>query len=210
MKTSEIKLTYTSKMPGASFSLSAFKCITGSKLNLQEGTVCSKCYARKGRYLFSNVKNAQTKRFELIEDKDFVKCMTEVLKNDKITQKIKLFRWHDSGDIQSLNHLKKIVQIAENLPDIKFWMPTKEYSIIKKYNGEIPKNLIIRVSYPMINGKFTNNEYPYTSNVYSKDKLNEVNKKEICPATENHNSCDENKCMKFWDKSIKNIVYIKH
>ena len=209
MNTKDIKLTHTSKMPGASFSLSAQKCITGSILHKQEGTVCSKCYARKGRYNFPNVRNAQDRRLTQVNDRDFVRCMTEVLKNDKITQKVKLFRWHDSGDLQSLEHLEKIVQIAKNLPNIKFWIPTKEYNIVRMFKGEVPKNLTIRVSYPMINGRF-NGQYECTSSVSSKELLSEVKKEEICPATETHTTCNDNGCTKCWDKEIVNITYVKH
>ncbi len=214
MTPKDIKLSYTSKMPGASFSLSALKCITGSKLHEQVGSVCSKCYARRGRYLFPNVVNAQNRRIEQVNDKDFVECMTEVLSNDKITQKTKLFRWHDSGDLQSIEHLEKLVQIARNLPNIRFWLPTKEYGIINKYGTRLSgaSNLTIRVSHPMINNKFTTQDsfYKNTSSVFSKDKINELTDIEICQATVTHTTCNDNGCTKCWNDSIKNIIYIKH
>jgi hypothetical protein len=43
------------------------------------------------------------------------------------------FRWHDSGDLQSLQHLLDIVRIAEQLPNVSFWLPTKEKGLVYKY-----------------------------------------------------------------------------
>ena len=43
--------------------------------------------------------------------------------------------------------------IAKNTPKIKHWLPTKEYQLIRQYEkefGEFPKNLIVRVSAPMV------------------------------------------------------------
>ena len=39
-------------MPGKSISLSAEKCITGSKLAKIKDTVCEDCYALKGAYRY--------------------------------------------------------------------------------------------------------------------------------------------------------------
>ena len=61
------------------------------------------------------------------------------------------FRWHDSGDLQSVEHLETIISVANNTPHCKHWLPTREYSIVKQYiakNGResIPNNLKIRLS----------------------------------------------------------------
>ena len=72
--------------------------------------------------------------------------MTELISRK---EKSGFFRWHDSGDLQSVDHLKAIVQIARNLPRIKFWLPSREIKIIKDYlkdSGSIPDNLNIRIS----------------------------------------------------------------
>jgi len=57
-------LSKPSKMPGPAFNLPAQACITGSKLVKIPGSVCSGCYALKGRYRFPNVKEALTRRLE--------------------------------------------------------------------------------------------------------------------------------------------------
>jgi hypothetical protein len=62
----------------------------------------------------------------------------------------KYFRIFDSGDIQSVQMLRDWIFIATQLPDIKFWLPTKEYRIIRAFNEPIPDNMVIRVSSPNI------------------------------------------------------------
>jgi hypothetical protein len=60
-----------------------------------------------------------------------------------------IFRWHDSGDIQSLKHLAKIFKVARLTPDVNHWLPTRE-AWVKPYVGRAPKNLVIRFSMPMV------------------------------------------------------------
>ncbi len=40
-------LSAPGKMPGPSYNLPAWACITGSKLAKIPGTICNKCYAKK-------------------------------------------------------------------------------------------------------------------------------------------------------------------
>ena len=35
------------------------------------------------------------------------------------------FRWHDSGDIQSLEHLEKIFEVCRLTPETSHWLPTR-------------------------------------------------------------------------------------
>ena len=59
-------LSAPSKMPCKSFSISAFECITGSRLRKIAGSVCSKCYALKGRYVFPKVQAALDRRLGVL------------------------------------------------------------------------------------------------------------------------------------------------
>ena len=59
------------------------------------------------------------------------------------------FRWHDSGDLQGVLHLRLIAQVAERTPHCRHWLPTREYAMVKEYVqtfGPIPENLIVRLS----------------------------------------------------------------
>ena len=93
-------LSKPSKMPGPAYNLPAAACQTGAKLALVPGTVCHGCYAMKGRYRFSNVKTALARRLEALGHPDWIKAMTVLIKGEKF------FRWHDSGDLQSVPGLK--------------------------------------------------------------------------------------------------------
>jgi len=99
-----------------------------------------------------------------------------------------------------MEHLQKIVDIAKSTPNIKHWLPTKESNIIKNFKGDIPKNLIIRLSGSFINGKAP--IYKNTSTVTTdKDKA-------TCRSFENNGQCKD--CRKCWDSSIQNISYLNH
>ena len=95
-------LSKPSKMPGPAYNLPASACITGQKLVKVPGSVCAGCYALKGRYRFNNVQAALQRRLQAIESPEWVEAMIVLIKPHK------WFRWHDSGDIQSLKHLENI------------------------------------------------------------------------------------------------------
>ena len=100
-------LSRTSKMPGYSYNLPASACKTGSKLRNKPGSICAKCYAHTGMYRFPNVKNAQAKRLNAIHAIGWTTNMIELI--GKKCSKVPYFRWHDSGDLQSIPHLRKII-----------------------------------------------------------------------------------------------------
>jgi hypothetical protein len=147
-------LSSPSKMPWFGWSISAKRCITGAKLVKVAGTVCSGCYALKGRYVFPNVMAAHERRLIGSQDPQFVDAFVCVLTNlHARTRKRRKngcvenrFRWFDSGDLQSVEMLDKIVQIAEQTPQIQHWLPTREWAVLRAYDKLIPPNLVIRVS----------------------------------------------------------------
>ena len=146
-------LSDASKMPGASYNLNALDCKTGAKLVKVKGSVCAGCYALKGNYVrYQVVPIAQARRLERLENPGWVKAMA------KLTAKGEPFRWFDSGDVQSLSMLIKIVAVAMLNPQQRYWLPTKEYKIVSTYRkqgGIVPNNLVIRVSAPMINQRLS-------------------------------------------------------
>ena len=101
-------LSAPSKMPGPSYNLPAVRCITGSKLAQIPGSVCHGCYALKGRYRFDNVKQAMARRLAALGHPDWIAAMTVLIKGEPV------FRWHDSGDLQSPEHLKAIFEVCKN------------------------------------------------------------------------------------------------
>ena len=117
-------LSRPSKMPGYGYSLPAEECQTGSKLRVLPGTPCSGCYARKGRYVFPKVQAALYRRFRAIDHPLWVDAMVRLINH--YSRKVGYFRWHDSGDIQSLAHLEAIARICALTPSVKHWLPTQE------------------------------------------------------------------------------------
>jgi len=188
-------LSKPSKMPGPAFNLPASRCITGAKLVKVPGSVCHGCYALKGRYRFPNVQNALERRRQALSSPRWVEAMTVLVQGHEF------FRWHDSGDLQSLEHLQKIFEVCKNTPGTRHWLPTREAQILKQVQPEdVPKNLIIRFSSHMIDqGPVT--AWPWTSTVVTKEKR-------TCPAPEQANACGS--CRACWSRDIKNVAYGKH
>ena len=127
MKTSEALklvggLSKPSKMPGWAYGIPAKECKTGSKLVNVSGSTCEGCYALKGCYVFKVVQDAQYRRLASIQSPLWVGAMA-LLINSK---KSKVFRWHDSGDVQDEAHLMKIFAVCKLTPETRHWLPTRE------------------------------------------------------------------------------------
>jgi len=190
------KLSRTSKMPCHSYNLPATRCITGAKMAKIKGTTCYDCYALKGMYNFPCVKNAMERRYKAISNPEWVFAMA-VLINSK---KSKYFRWHDSGDIQSIEHLKQIFEVCKATPSITHWLPTRESKILSQVKKEdVPENLVIRLSAIKVDSNAPKS-WPLTSTVLTKNA--------DCPAYKNSGKCGD--CRRCWDKNIKNISYPLH
>ena len=193
-----------SKMPGFAYGISAFNCKTGSKLANVKGSVCEGCYARKANYKYPSVMLAHQKREANLASAEWQQAM--ILQIEK--SKTDYFRWHDSGDLQSTGHLKAIVSIALALPNVSFWLPTKEKGMLataKRAGLDIPANLTIRLSAAMIDSDKVNRELTgNVSLVQDKVKLSGFH----CKAPEQNGTCND--CRACWDKTIPVIVYFKH
>ena len=185
-------LSKPSKMPGPAYNLPAWHCQTGAKLRKIEGTPCFGCYAMKGRYRFSNVRAALERRLKALEDPRWVSAMVTLIKGQP------WFRWHDSGDVQDLDHLNKIYEVCKLTPSKRHWMPTRE-AWVKDHVKRAPDNLIIRFSMPMIDQEPAGS-WSHTSTV--------VTAAATCPAPNQGNECKD--CRNCWNKEIKNISYGQH
>ena len=202
------KLSKASKMPCESFSLPATECKTGSKLRKVKGSVCHGCYAFKGNYIYENVKQHRQHNQNIIENGDLTEWVDNMVYEIKRTNTSGYFRWHDSGDLQGLEHLKAIIEVATKLDHIKFWLPTLEKKIlneVKHGNIAIPDNLTIRLSTPMINAK-PSKGWATTSSVTTRKDLKVVG--ELCKSSEQGGKCLT--CRVCWDKTVANVTYLKH
>lgn len=195
-------LTNTSKMPGKSFSLSAHLCNVGGKLSKVEGSVCSKCYAKKGHYVQGNVIQAQARRLSKLKTlRVWTEDMVELLSRASWPN-AEFFRWFDSGDLRGPKLLQAIIEIAERVPHVNFWLPTKEYELANKGGSNAPSNLVIRVSSPLIGQRPLPVREPLkTSTVDSGEGYS-------CPAYKQGGSCGP--CRACWDHSVGNVDYPLH
>lgn len=209
MQTSTIqfmpKLSKASKMPCESFSLPAQNCKTGSKLAKIKGSVCHGCYALKGNYRYPNVKAPREHNLNLIKT-DINQWRDNMVMMIKTTNASGYFRWHDSGDVQSFKHLMAIINIAESLPEIRFWLPTKEKALLNQLSRakvSVPDNLTIRLSMAMIDQAPIGN-WALTSTVHDKAEAQGF----TCKAPSQEGKCLT--CRACWDKTIANVSYAKH
>jgi hypothetical protein len=205
-KAAAIKITGSlgkpSKMPGLSYGISATLCKIGSALAKVKGSTCENCYALKANYAYPSVKAAHEKRRAGIEDPQWADAMVYLIGNSGETY----FRWHDSGDLQHLQHLINIVKIAEALPAVSFWLPTREKAIVNSYLrsfGAFPSNLVVRVSAAMVDSAAPAG-YDNTSTVHNTAAPEGF----ACPASKQGNKCME--CRACWNRDIKNVSYLQH
>lgn len=221
-------LSRPSKMPCKGFSIPAHTCNVGSKLRRIPGSTCAACYALKGRYIFPNVQAALQRRFELLTAvldagvgserwNEWVRAMVTLIGPDPE------FRWHDSGDLQTLRHLLLIVDVARRIPTCRFWLPFREIRPVRQYADQygleaLPRNLLPRFSAPMVNGRgrltINGEAWPWSSEVWTRDQqVFETNGRgrpwvNLCPAPTQGGRCGS--CRLCWDRAIEVVAYAIH
>ena len=212
-------LSKPSKMPGWSYSLPASRCRTGSKLARIPGTVCYGCYAaddwewlnqpgRKSRYsnyAFPNVREAMERRLRSLQDPQWVPAMVAIIR--KRCSPTVPFRWHDSGDIQSIEHLQNIASVASATPDVQHWIPTREYRDVDTFLerfGSFPANLAVRVSAHRI-GEAAPGRFALSSIVVDDSSATDAH---ICPAPDQGGVCGD--CRACWNVDVPAVAYRQH
>lgn len=212
-------LSRPGKMPCPGYSIPAKNCITGAQLAKQKGTICNECYAMRGWY--PKREDFLQARQDALQHPEWIDAMTYLI----LDQQMPFFRWHDSGDLQGVWHLEKILQVVQNTPNCKHWLPTREYGIIQDYwrqhgrkslSKSFP-NLSIRLSATMFDG-----ELPTTLAKMIGVQTSGVNTSDYnCPAysgTPEHTYIDHGEvihgacgpCRKCWDQDIFSVIYKRH
>ena len=129
--TQNSKLKKTSKELGLrvfNFGIPAYKSASG-KLTCPMADSCVKfCYAKKGAYIWSNVKPAFEKRYQLTKTDNFVEAMNAEIRKKKPDY----VRVHDSGDYYSRAYLKKWIDIANSNPNVRFYSYTNMVDMMLK------------------------------------------------------------------------------
>ena len=202
------ELSNPEKMPGYAYGLPADECITGSKLAKIPGTICHICYAKKGFYKVFEyvVKPAHYKHFAAINHPHWVAAMVHLIR--RRCRNVPYFRWHDSGDLQSVKHLADIVEICRQLPNVNFWLPTREYFIVNEYRrtvGEFPSNLVVRLSTAKVDQVHPTGFGLPTSGAHTHEAPKGC---WSCPARLQGNACGD--CRACWDPEVMRVSYPVH
>lgn len=223
-------LSNPSKMPSCGTSLPAQNCNVGSKLRNVKGSVCEKCYAMKGCYAWDSTKEALSRRLDCLNNDAWVTAMVFIMTNKAVIRATGVFRWHDSGDLQSYEHLLMIVAVAKLTPWIKHWVPTKEKGLLSRYLrefGKLPTNLVIRVSGAMIDGNapngfrntstVTSDQKAATCRAFLTEKLSDGSYRKLTlkqfnalPAKHGRDLGHCGDCRKCWNSRIANVSYHVH
>lgn len=195
-------------MPGLAWGIAATRCRVGSVLHAQDKgkaekkTVCGNCYARKGTYGFPAVQKKLEERYQALFNPEWTPAFVAGLRTE--LEPGEKFRFHDSGDFQSLHHLRNVLRICATVRDVLFWAPTREHGLLSQLDpAAVPENLVIRLSGNLIDGTPPKG-WPWTSVVVT--DLDRV----TCPSSVEGGSCDEHECEACWDRTRKNVAYAKH
>jgi hypothetical protein len=207
-----VTLSKAGKMPSPSYSTPAQACRTGGALSKIPGSVCHGCYARKGNYTFPNVRRVRDANLaDVLAAQDsgdwsaWIDAMVAAI-GASAAAKVGYFRWHDSGDVQSLGHLEAIAEVARRLPAVRFWLPTKEKGDVLAYvraHGDFPVNLTVRLSGAMIDGPAPK-AWGITSTVYKAGAPIGF----ACGAYTRDGKCGD--CRACWSRDVANVSYPKH
>ena len=203
-------MSQTTKMGCQSYGLPIAACKVGSKLRNVPGSTCSKCYAGKGAYAqyAYTVLPAQQRRLDSLETAltDVGSAWLWISAIVKQIGKDAHFRWHDAGDLQGVKHLELIAQVAVELPNCNFWLPTREKATVLAYlrkHGSFPANLVVRLSATMIDQEPLLIDGICASAVYTVSPIGFG-----CIAPKQNGECRE--CRACWSSNVRVVSYHQH
>ena len=135
--TQNSKLKKTSKHFGVkvfNFGIPAYRSATGKVTCPFAGGCVKFCYAKKGAYIWKNVRPAFEKRYELTRSNKFI----DKINAEIIIKEPDYVRIHDSGDFYSPEYLQKWLAVAIHNPRVRFYAYTNSIQMVK--DVELPDN----------------------------------------------------------------------
>lgn len=192
-------LSRPGKMPCFGYGLPAEACRTGSVLARIAGTICSRCYAKRLRYRWPSVRTAMARRLASLDDPRWVEAMAVLLRDQPY------FRWHDSGDLQSVDHLHRLVQVCRATPHTLHWLPTRETAMMRAYtrSNPLPGNLVVRLSAARFDAPA-----PERAARELGVCVSGAGSQATCPAKRQGNACGP--CRACWDPWQFSVTYAQH
>ena len=136
------KIKTTSEKLGVNifnFNIPAYKNKDGKIVCPFADTCVKYCYAQKGNYkrFAKSINPGMEYRYKLSKTISFVPLMIEAIK----TLKADFIRIHDSGDFYSPKYVQRWFEIANSLPNVKFYAYTKSHNFFRGI--DIPDNFDI-------------------------------------------------------------------
>ena len=235
------------KMINQTYSLPTHQCKVGGILREVPGSVCANCYAhpkegtnRGYTYAMNNVQRHLLRNYNALktDPQRWASALADKRFgiNSVAPQPFQDFRWHDSGDADSPEHMALMAAIADSNPDIFNWLPTREWESTRKLmnaRGGIPPNLALRLSIPHVNQTLDNDineqrgvppmdqkyldmleEFPelLTTGVVS-DKSLARSPSDICMVSDKSQgkkTCKDAKCDACYRPDVNNVDYVEH
>ena len=203
------KLSKTSKMPGKSWSQSAWETCPGARND--DGSpvsACEFCYALTGAYQFPGTIAARKHNEADWQKNGWVRAMVKEIKG------MKYFRWFDSGDINSVVLAGKIWAVIASTPDTMHWLPTrshKDKAIAYRLEGiRNLSNVVVRYSSDSREGeRLDSTLYPNNSTIIqSKDDFIPEKGVALCRSGERGGKCGS--CRACWSTAVTTVAYIHH
>jgi len=206
-----IRISVTSKLDGIrSWSLQALETCPGSIAEPATHSspvvlvdACKGCYATQGNYRYPNVKAPRIENREDWKREGWVDDMVKALDSDRY------FRWFDSGDVYAIGLAEKILQVMQQTPWVKHWMPTRMHKFVKfqailSAMDALP-NVKVRLSSDSVVGQYVKGLH---GSVIVPDARVDPDQVTLCRAYENNGKCSG--CRACYDKAIPVIAYPAH
>ena len=208
-------LSTPGKMPGTSYNLPAgTTCANGRRMAvmvplLGEPHVCASCYAMQGRYVRLDCKVAGYRRLAALiaQPVQWQEGMVALLRDyaGRVEPAARYHRWHDSGDIVSVEHLHLLVTIARAVPEMHFWLPTQQGNFLAEYRGQtgpFPENFVPRLSAARLDRQLP----AWTSSMVYRDTPPAGI--HACPAVLQGGQCGA--CRSCWSHDVRVVGYRQH
>lgn len=167
----------------------------------------SACYATKNNYICLQKLKSETENtaYYYFKRNQFLKEFSAFLtQNERFYP---YFRYFESGDFLSADNVKDFLKVSSKHKKIKFLIRTKKYDFVNhalKSKDKIPENVVLRFS------KFT---FSGLSKIENKEDFlltdcqeNPAKGPGLCPGA----SVGCRRCLKCWNKKIKEIDFKKH
>jgi hypothetical protein len=199
-------LSKTSKLGCYSWSLQAWDTCPGARGDDGEAVdACKFCYARRGNYLYSNVKRVRAENLEDWKQDDWVDRMVSDISGQSY------FRWFDSGDCYHRDLAVKILEVMRRTPDTHHWLPTRMYKFDKfkdvLFDMSCLPNVVVRLSSDSVTGECIDTAMP-SSVIVPYAGFPATRESVECDAYKREGKCGD--CRACWSKNVKVISYPYH